>query len=104
MKLEKVTDLIAENIDELAAVSEIWKRMRADNVMPKGVRKAIIHLCSEITTQVQLEDAELLKSSAGPGAFILSDEGKAKLRNKQIADEVNRQNQASATFRDPYHN
>lgn len=47
-KIEVVKDPIAERLDELADLSEYWKKNRDKGRNPQGIRLAMIHLANEL--------------------------------------------------------
>ena len=47
-RIELVTDDIAVKLDELADLSEFWKKNRHKGRNPQGIRMGMIYLCNEI--------------------------------------------------------
>lgn len=55
MSVEIKTDPVAERLDEMADLSECWKKNRDKGRMPSAVRQALIYLCREVCVVEDLE-------------------------------------------------
>lgn len=58
-EIKIVTDQIAERLDELVDLGEIWNKHRKAKRMPRGVRQAMITVSREICFMDDLEKRQL---------------------------------------------
>jgi len=59
-EIKIVTDEIAERLDELADLGEIWNKHRKAKRMPHAVRQAMISASGEISFMIEVERKGLL--------------------------------------------
>lgn len=65
-------DTITEKLDEMADISEYWKRQRDKGRNPNAIRSAMLMLAQELTMvvhQQEAETAEKLDRMRGPTAY-----------------------------------
>lgn len=69
-------DTIAEKLDEMADLSEHWKRNRDKGRNPNAIRTAMMMLAHEVTLLAQRHDretAEMMDRLCGPTAYWETD-------------------------------
>jgi hypothetical protein len=70
--IEMHRDTIAEKLDEMADLSEHWKRNRDKGRNPNAIRTAMMMLAHEVTLLAQQQDretAEMMDRLCGPTAY-----------------------------------
>ncbi len=67
-----MNDIIAEKLDEMADISEYWKRQRDKGRNPTAIRSAMLMLAHEVTMLVQTQESEtaaMFDRMCGPSAY-----------------------------------
>ena len=55
-KVEVYRDLVAEKLDEMADISEYWKKNRNKGRNPNAIRAAMLMLCEECISLSQIKE------------------------------------------------